>query len=497
MRKFLLTLITSAVFIPFIFSQDLIIKEKKGLISPSAYSEKISKDFNYLLLGENSPQQGISAVVDEKKTNIKISGLLYSGNKGVLSIEADLTSSNGIFFFDQEKGSEQGKITFNYYKKLYSYSEFYPEQSIDEVTSRLEILEMLHKAKSDYLGLRKLIKDLNLGDLLEKEEEDKAIKELKKLIASYINTQEVDGYNLLKPRKFNDKPYKLEKTGVKIKLKAISQQDKTKPKTDLDLDNSAKINASKVLVDYKSKRKTILKGLKDSIISTELKNADTQWAGNHILFLGISPFYERQGLKRFSYDNSKSFADMFTSEKGNVYGITLSLNYNLEKGEASKNKYKPENLFLRLSTSLGRASNFSNFKNSTLNLTTPLGNDLNGNPVIFTNSDTAFLGDSGFEYGFSSSFSLEAFYYPFKVPVGVFGRIGYENIRFNRGSTLDNIEMYPMRLGLLFSLKNKEKDKPILTIQTFVDRTDLNLDPSQPDNDLRFGIGIGLPINIR
>lgn len=497
MKKFLLTLIISSVFIPFLFSQDLIIKEKKGLISPSAYSKKISKDFNYLLLGENSPQQGISAVVNDKKTNIKISGLLYSGNKGVLSIEADLTSSNGIFFFDQEKGSDQGKITFNFYKKLWAFSEFYAEKNIDKVTSRLEILEMLHKEKSDYKGLKKLVEKLKIEGLLEEDKDDQVIKELKRLIAYHINDQEVEGYNLLKERKFDETTYVLKENALKIKLKAIKENKESKSKEDVEINNSGKINASKVLKDYKAKRKSILKGLKDSIVATELKNAETQWAGNHILFLGLSPFYERQGLKRFSYDNSKSFTDMFTSEKGNIYGITLSLNYNLEKGEASKNKYKPENLFLRFSTSLGRASNFSNFKNTTLNLTTPLGNDLNGNPVIFTNSDTAFLGDSGFEYGFSSSFAFEAFYYPFKVPVGIFGRIGYENIRFNRGSTLDNKEMYPMRLGLLFSLKNKEKDKPILTIQTFIDRTDLNLDPSQPDNDLRFGIGVGLPINIR
>ena len=84
------------------------------------------------------------------------------------------------------------------------------------------------------------------------------------------------------------------------------------------------------------------------------------------------------------------------------------------------------------------------------------------------------------------------------MPIGLFGRIGYENIKFNRGSSADDIEKYPMRIGVLFNLKNKEKDKPVVTIQAFLDRTDLNLDPtSDPDNDLRFGLGIGLPINIK
>jgi len=47
-----------------------------------------------------------------------------------------------------------------------------------------------------------------------------------------------------------------------------------------------------------------------------------------------------------------------------------------------------------------------------------------------------------------------------------------------------------MRLGDLFSLKNKENKKPLVTIQIFLDRTDLNLDSSGSDNDLGFGLGV-------
>ncbi|SIS71002.1 hypothetical protein SAMN05421766_103532 [Zobellia uliginosa] len=505
MKKLVCTLFYCLIFTKFGLSQDVIIKKKEEPVSNSAYSSKISKHLNFLLLGDNSPQQGISAVVNEKKTNVKISGLLYSGNKGVLSVEADLAASNGIFFLDQEKGSDQGKITFNFYKNVCSFSEYYKEKRIDKLTSKLEIVEILHKQLSEYNKLKEAVEEIEIQFLSEEknkngvEDEDEVIEELKYLIGYHINDQEAEAFKVLEESVFDKTIYELKEDGFTIRLKE-KETDKENTKDSKKKDDTSKkekAGQNKTLKDFRAKRITILKGLRDSIISTELKNAETLWAGNHIVFLGISPFYERQGLKRFSYDDSKSFKDMFTSEKGNIYGITLSVNYSLEKGEASKSIFKPENLFIRLSTSLGRASNFSNFKNSTLNINTPLGSDVNGNPVIFTNSDTAFIGDSGFEYGFSSSLSLEAYYYPFKVPVGLFGKIGYENIRFNRGSTLDNIEMYPMRLGVLFSLKNKEKDKPLLTIQTFLDRTDLNLDPSQPDNDLRFGIGIGLPINIK
>lgn len=43
-------------------------------VSDKAFSEKVSTDYNFLILGENSPQQGISATLNDDQTNIKISG---------------------------------------------------------------------------------------------------------------------------------------------------------------------------------------------------------------------------------------------------------------------------------------------------------------------------------------------------------------------------------------------------------------------------------------
>ncbi|WP_157614215.1 hypothetical protein [Pseudotamlana agarivorans] len=468
-------------------------------MSPEAYSKKISEDFNYLLLGENSPNQGISAILNDDKSSLKINGLLYTGKYGVLNIEADLKASNGIYFFDQENGSEQGKITFNYYKPVIRWSEFYSINDFTKANIKLQTLELITQAKSDFEGLEELVKEV-LGEEV-KEDNNAIIKKLKKLSEKYINEDDAIGFHKLEERKFDKSSYylksgepseKTEKEATQIIIK-----DGIDSKKDLIIKNKDKKNITKILRDYAAKKKFILRKLEDSINKLELESVKSQWAGNHIIFMGVSPFYERQSFKRFLYDNSKTFSDMFTNERGNVYGITLSLNYSLEKGKGSRNIYKPKSLFLRLSTSLNRASNITNFKSSTLDISTPIGNDVNGNPIEFTNSDKAFIGDSEYEYGFGSTFSFEAYYYPFPVSVGVFGRIAYNNIKFNKGSVLDDIEEYPMRLGMLFSLKNKEGKKPLITIQAFLDRTDLNLSPNGTDNDLRFGLGIGLPINTK
>ena len=503
--RFLFLLLTTIAF------GQIEIKEYTGLVSTEAYSKKISEDFNYLLLGENSPQQGVSATFNDKKSNLKINGLLYSGNKGILTIEADLAASNGIYFFDQENGSEQGKITFNYYKPLRRWSGFYSISDFTKANIKLQTLELIHQAKSDFEGLKGLVKTIFKKEMLA--DTIDITNKLMKLSEKYINSDDAIGYHKLKNMEFDKSSYyiksstsfddseakKNEKTANgKKNTPQIIINDGIGSENDLEIHNDDNKKITKILKDYAAKRKFILKKLEDSINKLELENVKAQWSSNHVFFFGASPFYERQSFKRFLYDSSQSFSDMFTTERGNVYGVTLSINYSFEKGEGAKSVYKyPERLFLRLSTSLNRASNISNFKNSTLDISAPLGNDVNGNPIQFNNTDQAFIGDSVYEFGFGSSFAFEAYYYPFPLPIGMFGRIGYENVKFNNGSLLDNIEKYPLRLGLLFSIKNKENNKPVVTIQTFLDRTDLNLSPNGEDKDLRFGLGIGLPINIK
>ncbi|WP_179019036.1 hypothetical protein [Winogradskyella forsetii] len=483
-------------------------EKKNGLVSSKAYSKKIATDFNYLILGENSPQQGISATLNDAKSNIKLSGLLYARSSGVLSVEADLSSSNGIYFFDQEKGSEKGKITFNYYRPIKRWSEYYKVDDLTKVTANLQILDLITKTKNEYEGLRKLMDSINIHNknnesinIYEKDDgADDAYKVLREIIDKYINSIDSKGFDRIKEEKIDEAPYFIKEKATDFKQNKPTSSDEiieinNGKNSKIIIENGNGLKLTKLLQDYAAKREFIIKRLEDSINKIELKTVEAQWAGNHIFFVGINPFYERQSFNRFTYDSTQTFQKMFVKERGNTYGLTFSLNYSLEKGKGSRNIYKPESLFLRLSASVSRTSNISSFKNSTLDITTPVGNDVNGNPVTFTNTDSAFIGDSIYEFGFGRKFVFDAYYYPFSLPVGIFGILGYELIVFNRNSLIDDKELYPMRLGMLFSLANKEKNKPLITIQAFIDRTDLNLSPNSEDNDLRFGLGIGLPIN--
>ena len=475
-------------------------KKESGNVSKAAYNKRISQNFNYLLFGENSPQQGISATLNDTKSNIKINGLLYSGKRGVLSMEADLSASNGVYFFDRENGSEQGKITFNYFRPIWKNVEYYKLDKFTQASTKLEILEMLTQSKNEYKALKTLVIEIVGRDILEDDTKDEALDKLKKFTVEYINNQEdLDVFNNLEERDLDMSAYYFKTATASEKNQTSKEQvirfDTTGESIIVEYNDNKNIN--KILSDYKAKKKYIINELEAKINDVELENAESKWAGDHILFLGISPFYERQSFKRFLYDNTTSFVDMFTTERGNIYGVTLTLNYTLGKGSGSKNIYKPEFLFFRLATTLNRASNLSNFKASTLDITTPLGDDVNGNPITFTNADNAFIGDATYEYGTGAAFTFEGYYYPFQVPIGMFASIGYQIIKFNSSSDIKDKELYPLRLGLLFSLTNKDEGKPLVTIQTFIDRTNLSLSPNGKDNDLRFGLGIGLPIYLK
>lgn len=478
------------------------LEKKSNLVSKEAFSKKIAKDFNYLLLGENSPQQGLSATLNEKGSNIKINGLLYSGKDGIFTMEADLAASNGVYFFDTENGSEQGKVTLNYYKALRSWSTYRSEKIFTKVNTKLRILSLIAKAHSDFKRLDGLLIE-NIGVI--DQERNKITEEILRLSGIYINKRQKLGYEQLKnvEFKYRQGEYDLDKD-MSINLEEliqITQGDGVQIIKSLDGADYNKIRVTnkdlgKILNDYTTIKNYILTTLEDDINEIELANAASEWKSNHMFFLGASPFYQRESFKRFQYDPTKTFSKMFSKERGNIYGVTLSLNYSYEKGKGSRNKLAAHRFFSRISMTLNRASNISNFRTSTLDITTPLGNDVNGSPIAFGNSDKAFIGNNTYEYGFGSAFNLEMYYYPFKS-VGLFGKIGYQNIKFNRESLLKDVALYPMRLGVLFNVTGKNKSEPIVTIQTFIDRTNLNLDPNGEDKDLRFGIGIGLPINIR
>ena len=484
------------LLLPFLcFAQNqLIIEEKVGLVSQEAYNKMVTENFSYLLLSETSPQQGISATLNEEGSNLKINGLLYSGYYGILNMEADLTASNGVYFFDEEKGSQQAKISFNYFRTIGHWSKYKSPTPVKQTSNRMELLEAIIEAKSKHDTYFDLLSDPSIISYNYPELQNdlkainlKVINKLKQLTARYINIQITEGFDQLPSRNVDTKEFLI----VKPETITLKNNSKSYPIT------ANGYNLNKLLIAYKANENYILNELGNKLIELELKAAESQWTSKHNTFYGITPFYERESFRRFTPDSTKTFANMFNETKGDLYGISFSLGYNYERKTGYGKKLFPYRFFIQASTTIGRASNRSAFSNSTLNISQSLGNDVNNNPITFTKEDAAFIGDTQYKYGTSNEFKVEAYYYPFNVPVGFFGRIGYQFINFSRLKEVDDKEISPMRLGILFNLKNKEKDKPAVVIQTFVDRSDLSLSPNGVDNDLRFGLGIGLPINVR
>jgi hypothetical protein len=500
MKKLVLTLLIACIVI-INSSAQIVFEDKKGLVSKATFNKKVTQDFSYLLLGDNSPQQGISATLNDNGSNIKINGLLYSGKRGILSLEADLAASNGVYFFDEENGSEKARISLNYYKKIWYNSEYLNKTPVEKMKTKLEVLSLIADAKSKYDFLNGLMKQ-NFSELQETNQilDNRVVIELKRLSREYINSQDDEGYKVLPKKTFDESLYdqlisKLDTATIPMTI--LSKTNGIQEKKDFNITSTTRVNLQKLLKDYVEHQMYILEELEDKIITLELKDAEAKWTSDKVLFFGITPFYQRESFRRFTFDESVSFANMFGNEIGDIYGVIASLSFNYERGENQKTSYKPNKFFVRVTAGVNRASNISGFRNNTLNLTTPVGDDVNGNPIIFTNTDAAFIGDATYEYGAGSNFVFDLYYYPFNIPVGLFGILGYQYVNFSSDKNIKDKEIIPLRLGMLFNLKNKKKDSPLVTVQAFIDRTDLNLSPNGNDNDLRFGIGIGLPVNIR
>ena len=122
--------------------------------------------------------------------------------------------------------------------------------------------------------------------------------------------------------------------------------------------------------------------------------------------------------------------------------------------------------------------------------------NMQGEDAITTqNSKKAFSSTSDYsDEGFNKNISAELYWFPING-YGIFGQLGYTGQNFDSGISGDK-DRYNLRAGLLFNLKNKDKLKNIFTLQLFADRSDLELAPNGDDANLKFGVKIGLPINI-
>lgn len=476
--------------------------ERDGrLITDGAYTKKIGDELSYLLLGESSPQQGLGFTLNEDGSNLKLNGLLKRTNEVIWTLEGDFSSTNGVYFFDEENGGRKAEIGLNVFwnikeLKPFTGSTYMPDEEEVFNAKNLKIERILKEYAGKFNSLynvlneeypevvnNKIKPDSSIKLPTNKENYNKVIEILGTLFEKYnIGDYDVDEVYNFDLTSYQTKNQKFQKVYI------LDEQDAT-------IAISYKLD--KVYEEYVKASEHIRTKLEDELYGIEDKITDNQWSKHEMFFVGLNLSYERESFKRFTFDENLAFEKMFNDERGNRLGAEISLNWLYD----AKNNYsfhKPNNLFVKGTFGIRRASNFSTFSNTTLSSESVIGEDINGMEITRSSTDSAFIGADSYETGTGTSISLDVYYFPYKeIALGAFVEVKHEYIDFKDDTGVSDIQLSPLRAGLLYNFKNTEKDKPIVTLSLFMDRTDLSKDPNGDDNDLRFGIGIGLPINLK
>ncbi|TSE05865.1 hypothetical protein [Aquimarina algiphila] len=478
--------ITLSIFLMLLYSSlvnSQINDKSNNLVSPGAFNKLVFQDLNFLVLGDNTPQQGLLFELKEEKSLIKASGYLKSFNFGFFTVDGDFSVDNGVYFFDENDGSKKSKFTVNFYSGIGKSSRKY-NGSKDVAIQRAFIKKnlFLQDSLTKYFYRYKDLREEMLAHNLPVDTSLSYDKMKEKLIKVY----EID---------VDDPKYSIHRESTDMSVYTVKERGSDRnlvvknPKKDtIEIDQTLTdgINVLKLIQDYE-KATTKL----DSVISIaqkkEIEITNKSWNSKLIPFFGVSAFYQRESTTLYEPSDGGSFDDFFNDITGDLYGISGS--FNVVK------QWKNQSYFVaRGLTSFSRSSNIDEFTQQTITLNTPTGDIIDGNPVTIASSKKGYVGDSSYTYGFKQSYSAE-FYLAWKN-LGAFVNVGYDNMMFSEESGVSDLESYPGRLGLLLNLKSKDEEKNILTLQLFMDRQDLNKSPNGDDKDLRFGFKVGLPINI-
>jgi len=238
------------------------------------------------------------------------------------------------------------------------------------------------------------------------------------------------------------------------------------------------LNILQLLKDYDTIYKTV-KEFDEKKTDMEIKKFKDIWTVYKTAYIGISPFYERQGMDIYQSETSLiAFKDMFHTTTGDLFGGRFSFNYvrSMKKGSFA---------MLRLLTTFGRGSNFNEFEKKEYSYST-ISTTIDGEPVFVENKKTGYTHKTGaiYDYGFVQKYNVE--FYASLSSIGVYGKIGYE-----KNESLINREFYPLETGIILNLKSEKKS--IVSLLLFVSRQNLNV---HPDDDMNLGFKIGLPIFI-
>ncbi|WP_228851455.1 hypothetical protein [Aegicerativicinus sediminis] len=464
------------------------ITDSKVPFTPGAFDKYLIDQLSFLILGKGNLQTGFGFELNKEKTDLKFNGLLLNSPKSLLTAEATFKAKEGFYFFDEEKGGSQASISLVYHVLFgKNVSSFVKRDEQDRKLLMVSIYNKLWRTELHYHYLKTILDSYNLY-----KENAKVKSTLDTLKKQYnLITPALPKFDILQPDQAKG-----------VDIKAYLKNGNLGPLEIVDHDQTIKTIESsmydleKVLTDFKAKETYILKDLEKELFGLERTYTNPSAMGTHLNYLSFEGYYERESLNLFHFDNTLSFGKMFQEERRDNYGLKASFNYYYLKGPKGW-KWVPNNGYIKIGGFAGRGTNFSKLTQKELETVSVIGEDVNGNSIELKDTKKAYSGETPYVYGFKYGLFADAYALFFKQKFGVFGEIKYENISFGDETGVDDIDLLPLRLGILYTFKSKEKDATFLVARIFMDRTDLGLSPNKPDNDLRIGFGVGIPINFR
>lgn len=500
-RRGLFMLVLLNVFL--LQSQNIRVKTP---LSSTAFDSLIIGELNFMVLGDDNVKQGISYEYKENNSELNVSGKLYSKNSFIMTVDGKFSVDNGAFIFDETDGSKKGKLTTNFFFTFGGNSKSYSiaGNTPNDLDSRRAMLQnkIQSRAMADsiYYNIMDCQAILGLLGIHYVSITKSKFKEQRELLTKIAD---IKTYNFTLSAYTSDNKERLLKKlrNYYKRHPAIVNYDALVGLLDQEVKQAydimyTKNNAEATLTTYKIpanfKIEKLLKDYQEAY--TKLENYSTEnnkleipifkkyWTASKSNFFGVSPFYERQGFDIYTptADTTVTFKNRFTEIRSDLFGINVSWNYICMWKSKSF-------LLIRPMIALGRSNNFTEYDKNEYSYTSSSEN-VNGVPINVTKTKTGYLNKEGrpYEYGTFTNSNLEIYFAPIPV-AGIFGKIGYL-----KNDALLQEEAYPLETGILINLKSKDK-KNIIAIQLFMSRLNLNV---HPDDDMNFGLKIGLPITI-
>lgn len=495
------------------FCQVITIDANK-MVTDDAFSKLLFDDLNFLVVGDNTPSQGFSTESTEKDTELSLKGLLLSNENSFFTFDGKFSVDDGVYFFDENEGSKKSKFTINFFKP-FKASRNYPRADKDSIARSLILGELkrrntYYKTIEKYYISHRLMKDNgipinNLDNKLlsiDLPEFQKIAKTLKPDYFATIRNDDSDT-EVVKIRMKID-AFILENK-LRVSSVGITESETYKIINIDDIDEKSYVTskeADKNIVSFKGldKLKLIeiyeaslsnLDSLKANLIASDLKRAEKNWSTVTIPYFSVSSFYQRESLTIFENIPEMKFDDLFDEQFGDLFGVEATLNY---YRSTRKNTF-----YVRLIGSLGRGSNFSDFKKKTYQEMQIIGGT-QVDPILVANQKVGYTNSIGYSYGVRSTLGIEM--YLLIKNYGIFSTLSHNGTYYDfKKKAINDKHVYPFRAGLMANLRAKKDSKTALTLQVFIDRSDVTIDPTgtvaKSIDDWRLGFKFGLPIFLK